>query len=327
MEVAIFALGRSLGMSPVANMHPHRPNIRMADKFSVGRVFIAGDAAHVHSPTGGQGMNSSVQDAYNLAWKLALAYKKLASPSLLSTYDIERMPVIAEMLNVSTQILDRYKSAGVTAAKAPEGGAASGPWTRGQKLRQLGVNCRWSPIVVDERTPAVEGEISDVYGLDGGDVVRAGDRAPDASGLIQIDGVELEEATTTTTLFGEFSSTAHTALVFSSAQLAEGSGALELLRKLAYYNTLAPSDVPLVQPIVVLPSSFGVAPHSRGDVGFTCKTLLDRDGHAYRGYAITGGGGDPAYVVIVRPDSTIGAIVEGPDGVEKYFSGVFGVAQ
>jgi len=290
----------------------------MANKFSVGRVFIAGDAAHVHSPTGGQGLNSSVQDAFNLSWKLALAHKKFASPSLLSTYESERLPVIAEMLNVSTQILDKYKIASpatsvptATSDASAAASTASDPWTRGGKLRQLGVNYRWSPIVVDERTPAVEGEIGDVYGTGGG-IIRAGDRAPDAPGLVDV------EKDATITLFGTFSPTSHTALVFAQQ---DGSIALQTVRTLASYNALASADSPLVQSIVILPST--LAPYSCGSPS-TSKTLVDGDGHAHKEYAITEDG--PAYVVIVRPDGVVGAIVEGVSGIERYFSGVFGTS-
>jgi 2-polyprenyl-6-methoxyphenol hydroxylase-like FAD-dependent oxidoreductase len=65
-------------------------NTRMAPAMSRGRVFLAGDAAHVHSPVGGQGMNTGIQDALNLAWKLALIIQGLAKPQLLSTYQAER---------------------------------------------------------------------------------------------------------------------------------------------------------------------------------------------------------------------------------------------
>ncbi|KDQ10915.1 hypothetical protein BOTBODRAFT_35858 [Botryobasidium botryosum FD-172 SS1] len=283
-----------------------RPNIRMVNKFYSGRVFVIGDAAHVHSPTGGQGLNSSVQDAHNLAWKITLAYKKAASPSLLSTYETERMPIIAEMLNISTKLLDKYQfTIGSTVSSATLNAAAD-PWLRDQKLRQLGVNCRWSPIVVDERTPAVEGQVNDVYGVEAG-VLRAGDRAPDASGLIDVSSV------TTTTLFGEFSSTSHTVLVFAEQ---DGSIALPILRKLAPYSAQVSPNSSLVQSIVILPST--LASHScEGSSG---KMLVDREGHAYDAYAIK----DEGYVVIVRPDGVVGAIVKGVDGIEKYFSGVFG---
>src|SRR5262249_27842844 len=69
-----------------------RPNIRMVERYRSSRVLLAGDAAHVHSAAGGQGMNTGVQDAYNLGWKLALALRG-APDSLLDTYQAERLPV------------------------------------------------------------------------------------------------------------------------------------------------------------------------------------------------------------------------------------------
>lgn len=65
---------------------------RAVDHFSEGRVFLAGDAAQIHSPAGGQGMNTGLQDAYNLCWKLAMVIKGHASEKLLKTYNEERMP-------------------------------------------------------------------------------------------------------------------------------------------------------------------------------------------------------------------------------------------
>jgi 2-polyprenyl-6-methoxyphenol hydroxylase-like FAD-dependent oxidoreductase len=63
-----------------------------------GAIFFAGDAAHVHSPLGGQGMNAGLQDAYNLAWKLALVIQKKAKPSLLDSYQAERHPVVTTIV-------------------------------------------------------------------------------------------------------------------------------------------------------------------------------------------------------------------------------------
>jgi len=78
-----------------------RPNVRLAERYRVGRVFLAGDAAHVHPPTGGQGMNTGVQDAYNLGWKLA-------AETALDSYETERRTVAARVLGVSSDLLDRY---------------------------------------------------------------------------------------------------------------------------------------------------------------------------------------------------------------------------
>src|SRR5262249_51618041 len=75
------------------------------DSYRSGRIFLAGDAAHVHSPAGGQGMNTGIQDAINLAWKLALVCRGLSSaPVLLDSYDAERRPVGAEVIRESGRL-------------------------------------------------------------------------------------------------------------------------------------------------------------------------------------------------------------------------------
>ncbi|WP_275292842.1 FAD-dependent monooxygenase [Amycolatopsis sp. La24] len=72
---------------------------RLADRYRVGRVLLAGDAAHIHPPTGGQGLNLGVQDAFNLGWKLAAQIHGSAPDSLLDTYQAERHPVAADVLD------------------------------------------------------------------------------------------------------------------------------------------------------------------------------------------------------------------------------------
>ena len=71
---------------------------RLASRFRVGRVFLAGDAGHIHSPAGGQGMNMGMQDAYNLAWKLALVHRGEGTEALLGSYEPERRTVAAKTL-------------------------------------------------------------------------------------------------------------------------------------------------------------------------------------------------------------------------------------
>jgi hypothetical protein len=66
---------------------------RQAARYQTGHVFVAGDAAHVHSPAGGQGMNTGIQDACNLGWKLALVARGVADPALLASYESERLPI------------------------------------------------------------------------------------------------------------------------------------------------------------------------------------------------------------------------------------------
>lgn len=78
--------------------HTHQ---RMTEHFRVGHVFLAGDAAHIHSPAGGQGMNTGLGDAYNLAWKLALVIKGQAHETLLDSYEAERLPFARAILRGS----------------------------------------------------------------------------------------------------------------------------------------------------------------------------------------------------------------------------------
>jgi 2-polyprenyl-6-methoxyphenol hydroxylase-like FAD-dependent oxidoreductase len=126
-------------------------NARLADRFRVGRVFLAGDAAHTHPPTGGQGLNTSVQDAYNLGWKLA-AVLAGAPDDLLDTYEAERRPVAAAMLQLSTALLDAARR--------------GGEMRRGREVRQLDLAYPDSPLSFAQ--PARP------HG------VQPGDRAPDA---------------------------------------------------------------------------------------------------------------------------------------------------
>lgn len=126
-----------------------RPNVRLAERFRVGRIFLAGDATHVHPPTGGQGLNTGVQDAYNLGWKLADG-----SPELLDSYETERRAVAAEVLGLSTGLLRKHVDGEADAFK------------RDESTHQLGVGYRGGPLASDSR-PAPG-------------PLPSGDRAPDA---------------------------------------------------------------------------------------------------------------------------------------------------
>jgi len=75
---------------------------RLADDYRKGRIVLAGDAAHIHSPFGGQGMNTGIGDAENLAWKLALVVQGRANEALLNTYQAERRPLATEVLRNTT---------------------------------------------------------------------------------------------------------------------------------------------------------------------------------------------------------------------------------
>ena len=81
----------------------YQPALRMVDRYRVGNAFLAGDAAHIHPPAGGQGLNTGVQDAYNLGWKLTHVLRG-GPDSLLDTYEAERLPIAAAVLGLSKRL-------------------------------------------------------------------------------------------------------------------------------------------------------------------------------------------------------------------------------
>jgi hypothetical protein len=99
------AVQRATGrrVARVAWSSVYQPSVRMVDRYRDGRVFLAGDAAHVHPPSGGQGLNTGVQDAYNLGWKLAHVVRG-GPDSLLDTYEAERLPIAAAMLGLTKRL-------------------------------------------------------------------------------------------------------------------------------------------------------------------------------------------------------------------------------
>jgi 2-polyprenyl-6-methoxyphenol hydroxylase-like FAD-dependent oxidoreductase len=141
--------GRDIIIRSVAWASAYSMNARLADRYQVGRVFLAGDAAHTHPPTGGQGLNTSVQDSYNLGWKLA-AVLRGAPEKLLATYEAERRPIAAGMLGLATRLLDEVKH---------------GPMRRDRATRQLDLGYPDSPLALQTRA---------------GEGMHAGERAPDA---------------------------------------------------------------------------------------------------------------------------------------------------
>ena len=90
----------------------YRIHHRAAERFRERRCFLLGDAAHVHSPMGAQGMNTGLQDAYNLAWKLALVVKGHADAGLLDTYEAERIPVAQRLLQTTDRAFQLIVSEG-----------------------------------------------------------------------------------------------------------------------------------------------------------------------------------------------------------------------
>jgi 2-polyprenyl-6-methoxyphenol hydroxylase-like FAD-dependent oxidoreductase len=98
------AAGHDIKLSDPVWTTRYRIHHRGVNKYHEGRVFVAGDAAHIHSPAGGQGMNTGLQDAANLAWKLALVLKGHALGHLLDTYHSERWPIGQKVLNYTDKL-------------------------------------------------------------------------------------------------------------------------------------------------------------------------------------------------------------------------------
>ncbi|MEH1771242.1 FAD-dependent monooxygenase [Nostoc sp.] len=97
---------RPLEITNVRWFSSYKVHTRHAEKFSKGRCFLAGDAAHVHTPAGGQGMNTGIQDAYNLAWKIGFVLKGYAKDSILETYNEERLANAKRLLQTTDKFFD-----------------------------------------------------------------------------------------------------------------------------------------------------------------------------------------------------------------------------
>ncbi|KAF7309298.1 FAD-binding-3 domain-containing protein [Mycena indigotica] len=285
----------------------YRPNMRMVDQMRAGRVFVAGDAAHCHSPAGGQGLNSSVQDAANLAWKLALVINHHAPDTLLDTYAEERLRVIAQMLELTTAL---YQSTFAALRLKQQLDADTGPTgTRrnGAELSMLGVNYSGSSIIAEDRgagpAPAYAPNVAEAG-------IRAAYRAPEAPGLVVLDtaaGAKKE-----TSLFEVFDVALHTVLLFS-APSAELSG----LRR--------PRGLPsgTSQIVQILPDSIDTSSLEAEGVDIV---LHDAKGHAYVSYGV---GPGETVLVVVRPDGVVGTVQrvsaeEAVAGVKGYFTKIFG---
>lgn len=126
---------------------------RQVDHYMRGRVFLAGDAAHIHSPAGGQGLNTGLQDAHNLAWKLALVIQNKADPSLLDSYHQERYPVGKNVLKQSDMMThlstmkNSYKKMFRNCLLKSIGSSNSFKKKFTNFLSEVGINYRKSPIV------------------------------------------------------------------------------------------------------------------------------------------------------------------------------------
>jgi hypothetical protein len=234
-------------------------SMRLASRYQVGNAFIAGDAAHIHPPTGGQGMNTGIQDAYNLAWKLALVLKGAAAPALLDSYEAERRPVGADVVSrtrAQSEKLGRERP-------KPEDRLAD---------TQILINYRGFDWVEDEVSDALAAAD-----------LRAGDRAPDCTGLRR------ENINFPLRLFDVIRGTEHVLLVYIAGDSAPECKAF--LESLAMHNAIRDPGIRIVAvaaPGTQVPEITGIA------------LFEDREGRFAQVYKVSSG---TAY--LVRPDGYI----------------------
>jgi 2-polyprenyl-6-methoxyphenol hydroxylase-like FAD-dependent oxidoreductase len=267
---------------------------RVAARFRAGRVLLAGDAAHIHSPVGGQGMNTGLQDAHNLAWKLALVARRAAPDALLDSYSAERRPV-AQAVVLDTGQATRLATARGRVPRALRdrvlgylGGfeLVQAPVLR--RTAEVDVSYRASPLSVQEgRAPARS-------------AIHAGDHAPDA----QIHpGLRLSRL---------LRGTGHVLLLFDGGR--RDAAAFARLRYVAEtigQRYAAQLEVHLVVAGTERPAGAAEA----------TPTLLDPHRQLHAGFGATPGSG-----FLVRPDGYVGYRGAPVDvlGLRRYLEGVFG---
>ena len=273
--------GSSLG-DPVW-MSAFRIHARKVEHYRQGHVFLAGDAAHIHSPAGGQGMNTGLQDVYNLAWKLALVHTHHAPLTLLDSYEAERHPVAEAVLQTSDlmirmamihqPLLQQVRNHVVPLLSQIE--VVQQRFV--ERISELNIHYQNSPIVAGHSSFP-----SHVLSHNG---LKPGDRAPEVQPLFRADG-------TSTRLFELLRSTKHTLFLLAGEKYSSAS--LQQLGKLA--NLVNEHYDELVQVYLVVADTQFPARMPTG-----IPVLLDRKKVMHRRY---GAGAESLY--LVRPDGYIG---------------------
>jgi 2-polyprenyl-6-methoxyphenol hydroxylase-like FAD-dependent oxidoreductase len=275
----------------------------VAEHYRRERIFLVGDASHIHSPAGGQGMNTGLQDATNLCWKLALVLRGRAPDTLLDSYEQERRPVGQKLLRYTDRLFSVASSSSpvisgvrnlLISALLPR--LAASPGGRARLFRfvsQLGIRYTESPIVTEDLSAAsAEFRRGPAKGA----------RAPDGPLQLPEQGYA--------TLFSRLTGSRHHLLLFA------GPSSSTLLAYEAYKKRLASEQSGLFRLHVILgrdPVDFG--PHGV-DVGIDALGLL------HSRYGITRSG-----LYLVRPDGYIAyrSAAMNFAGLANYLDDVFGV--
>ena len=268
----------------------YKVNRRMVNRYRKGRVFVAGDAAHIHSPSGGQGMNTGIQDAYNLGWKLALVTKGKASPYLLDTYEEERLPVARSVLDQTDTNQKLFISNGPITRRFREHvlvplmelpAVTDAIVYRGS---ELGIDYRGSSLARAPSAPSTgNGRVHLLDGLSLRRGPRAGDRAPDAGCRDAASGER-------TTLFDQFRGPSFTLLLFDGG---EGTQA-DYARLASVARRVEEEFGEGFEARVVVSTNTPPAGLDRG-------MLLDPSGQAHEIY-----GAKAESLYLIRPDGYVG---------------------
>ncbi len=255
----------------------YRTSHRRADRFREGRIFVAGDAGHIHVPLGGQGMNTGIQDAFNLGWKLAYTLQGKVNPTLLDTYNAERIPV-AEALLAGTdkgyRIILHPNELKQNAVRL------LGPFIVGQEsirakilhtLEEVDISYKdTSPIAAD-------------YGGSSGPV--AGDRAPSATILRLADYATVQ-------MFDVFRGTHWTLLLFAGQKAAP-----EIYVQLLSIQQRVSDKYPqAIHPYLLVPEL--LPPQNLPQ---SSRILMDSELYAHEKYGISA-----PCLYLIRPDWYIG---------------------
>jgi 2-polyprenyl-6-methoxyphenol hydroxylase-like FAD-dependent oxidoreductase len=258
-------------------------NYRVTRHYRHGRTLLAGDAAHVHSPVGGFGMNTGIQDAYNLGWKLALVTRGLAPQSLLETYERERRAVAEDVIKLTrtmTEHLELFRDLSPTERERLYSHAVIPDAARLRSARQreqLDLDYRKSPICGEHRPRSAAPRFADGP--------HSGAQAPDA-GPLEVGG-------RTVTLFDLLRGPRHSLLLFAR----DGSTRRRGDRLTTLADAVVRSYADLIEVYLVQLSDAGAAP----DAPHGVTIVRDPQEALQRRY---GAGNGCAY--LIRPDGYVG---------------------
>jgi 2-polyprenyl-6-methoxyphenol hydroxylase-like FAD-dependent oxidoreductase len=253
----------------------YRVHSRSVPRYRDGRVFLVGDAAHVHSPAGAQGMNTGIQDAYNLAWKLALVERGIADVSVLDSYDAERHAVGVQLLKTTDRLFSVIAGQNVL-SRIVRG--RIGPVVAGLVLTRPSVRRFFVGTLAQLRIRYPGSPLNAADGSGWGDAPAPGERAREAELLIDGKPGRVHEV---------LRGTHHTVVLFTGLDDA-ARPAVELCRIAERIESSYPG---LVKARVISAERYADHPAALGDP----------DRSAHRQYGVTA-----ASAFVIRPDAHIG---------------------